>query len=135
MLPETGQTQHTQKDTTDDKFENKEHKMARVIPVGEPRPFPYQHDTITQTTNASLVLPPISPPTTASTSTSTTMTMTPPPLHTRTTSKVVLNDTIAAIKRKQKVLDMKKFTGGGLHLQPPPYNHPVPALYRGLVLT
>lgn len=118
MLPEeegsTGQTQHTQQDTTDDKSENKDHKMARVIPVGEPRPFPHQHETLTQTNNTSVTLPPIVP----STATSTATMMTVPQMHTRTISKVVLNDTIAAIKRKQKVLDMKKFAGGGLHPLP-----------------
>lgn len=99
---------------------NKHGEMAQVISVGDSLPFPHHLDkghtvlslSMAHTTPKTI---PFNPK-----ATSTTMTNTAP-THARTSSKVLVHDHIAAIKRKQKVMDMKKFTGGGPHLYHPSF--------------
>ncbi|RPB28483.1 hypothetical protein L211DRAFT_388802 [Terfezia boudieri ATCC MYA-4762] len=114
MSPEEGNTEqpeHTEQDNT--KTRKTEDAMATVIQFGESGSFPHQLDrgyTTSAIPITHAMAKAISSATSGTTSNKTTMTVTVP-TNARPSSKVVLNDTIAAIKRKQKVLDMKKFTG------------------------
>ena len=118
MSPEEGNTEqpkHTDQDNT--KNRNTQDAMATVIQVGESGSFPHQLDRGYATSSIPIthaMAKAISSATSGATPNTTTMTVTVP-MNARPSSKVVLNDTIAAIKRKQKVLDMKKFTGGEPH--------------------
>lgn len=94
---------------------NKDCEMAQVISVGDSLPLPHQHDKGHTILSLSMVhTTPKSMPFNVKAA-PTTITMTASN-QARASSKVLIHDTIAAIKRKQKVLDMKKFTGGGPHL-------------------
>lgn len=111
MSPEEGnteQSEHTEQDNT--KTRNTEDAMATVIQVGESGSFPHQLDR-GYATSAIPITHAMVKAISSATSGTASMTVTVP-MNARPSSKVVLNDTIAAIKRKQKVLDMKKFTGG-----------------------
>lgn len=101
-MPEHGTIGFRQQDQQQNKFSDnntKHDEMARVLQVGEARPLTHQHEK-----NGSSSSTQISTTHTASKAIS---------ASSRAGSKVVINDTLAAIKRKQKVLDMKKSTGGG----------------------
>ena len=93
---------------------NSDGEMAQVISVGDSLPLPHHHDKGRTVLSLSMVhTTPKTIPFNAKAMSTMTITA---PTHPRTSSKVLIHDTIAAIKRKQKVMDMKKFTGGGPHL-------------------